>query len=110
MHQIEIGNHVETHRLTIIEANRETLAIDLFGHVEDVKTRDYVMFARALTSAYHKLEGGAELVDKTGRAILTLTFKRGLVTVRIVRDASVRKFQTDQSYVTPMLAQIGIVE
>lgn len=110
MHQIEIGNHVETHQVTIVNANRETLSIDIFGHVEEVKTRDYVTFARALTFAYHQLEGSAELIDKTGRAILKLTFKRGQVDVCIVRATSVRTFQTDQSYVTSVLAQIGIVE
>lgn len=110
MHQIEIGNKVETHRLIIIDANRETLALDLFGHVEEVTTSDYVTFARALTSAYHELEGSAELVDKMGKAIFTLTFNRGRVDVRIVRANTVRTFQTDQSYVTPMLAQIGIIE
>ncbi|MFN4214482.1 hypothetical protein [Exiguobacterium sp.] len=110
MHRIEIGNEVETHRLTIVWASRKTVSIDIFGHVEAVKTVDYVLFARALTEAHHKLDGTAQLVNEAGHAIVTLTFKRGVVDVHIVRGGSVRTFRTDQSYVTPALAQIGVIE
>ncbi|WP_070328046.1 hypothetical protein [Exiguobacterium aurantiacum] len=110
MHQIEIGNEVETHRLTIIWASREAVSIDIFGHVEAVTTADYIAFARALTKTYHELDGTAQLVNEAGHAIVTLAFKRGVVDVQIVRDTSIRTFQTDQSYVTTMVRQIGVVE
>lgn len=110
MHHFEIGNDIESHSFTIVEADRETLTIALFGHEERVRVTDYVTFVRTLTHAYHRLDGTAELVRVDGSALLTLTFNRGRVAVRLVRDTSVRTFQTDQSYVTAALAQIGIVE
>lgn len=110
MHQIEIGNDVETHWLTIIRASREIVDIEIFGHVEAVTTSDYVAFARALTEAYHALDGTARLVNIGGQAIVTLTFKRGVVDVSITRGGAVRTFRTDQSYMTPALAQVGVIE
>lgn len=110
MHHFEIGNDVETHRLTIVRANRNLLTLDLFGHLEQVTVDQYLTFGRMLTNAYHRLEGMAELVTTEGVPIVTLAFSRGRVDVRIVRGDSVRAFQTDQSYVMPVLAQIGILE
>ncbi|UTT42851.1 hypothetical protein [Exiguobacterium aurantiacum] len=110
MHHFEIGNEIETHRFTIVGADRNTLTVDLFGHREGVHVADYVRFVRALTEAYTRLDGRAELVSEIGNALLTLTFKRGQVEVRLVRDRAVRAFRTNQSYVMPALAQIGIVE
>lgn len=110
MHHFEIGNEIETHAFTIVEANRETLTIALFGHKERVNVSDYVSFVRTLTNVYHRLDGTAELVSREGVALLTLTFRRGRVEVRLIRDTAVRTFQTDQSYVTAALAQVGIVE
>lgn len=110
MFHFEIGNEIETHRFIISQANREVMSVDLFGHAERVLVLDYVAFARALNHAFHQLKGTATLLRADGEALLTLSFVGGIVHVRVQRDASIHAFQTDQSYVTPMLSKIGIVE
>lgn len=110
MHHFEIGNEIETHHLAIVSADRNKLAIDMFGHMEYVATNEYVAFARKLTDAFHRLEGRAELINVEGKSIMTLTFLKGRVEVQLVRGKSERVFHTDQSYVTPTLAKIGVIE
>lgn len=110
MHRIEIGNDETTFELVIAEATRDTLRLVHAQIMVMVSTDDYIRFARDLTRAFHALTGAALLQDKTGRVILTISFERGRVEVETAWGQGTNRFETDQSYLTRTVGQIGIVE
>ena len=110
MYPIEIGNHELTVRFIVAEANRETLTLVLGEDEEMVLTIDYITFGRDLTKAYERLNGAARLQNKDGRTILTISFKRGRVDVSIAWGRGVMTFETDQSYLTKTVGQLGPFE
>lgn len=110
MHRIEIGNENAIHVFILESATRQELKISLKGLIETVRVEDYVSFATDLTKAYHRLDGEATLKNSEGDAVLSLTFHRGRVEVDITFGKQSKTFQTDQSYITTTVRQIGIVE
>ncbi|TCI69643.1 MULTISPECIES: hypothetical protein [unclassified Exiguobacterium] len=110
MHQIQVENESVSYRVTIVEADRAFLILDVHGRREVVTTANYISFARDLTTAHRRLSGVAQLLNVQGEEVLNIEYLGGHVDVQLIGDAGIRTLTTDQSYMTPVLAQIGIVE
>lgn len=110
MHHVEIGNEETIFEFVIAEASRDMLQLVHAQVIETVQTETYIGFARDLTHAFHALKGMAQLRNEEGRAILTVSFERGRVKVETAWGQVTNQFETDQSYLTRTIGQIGLIE
>lgn len=108
MHTIEFSDGNDTVQIVIESANRERLTLKIDQSRMATSVTAYLSFAEAFVEAFHALRGTATLRDIDENEVMDVIFShRG---VRIVfRDPLPEKvLQTDQSYMTEPMRQIGI--
>ncbi|WP_214700843.1 MULTISPECIES: hypothetical protein [unclassified Exiguobacterium] len=108
MHTIEFSNGNEVARVVIISASREqvNLMMDEQRVVTTVTT--YLDFGEAFASAFHSLQGTATLHDIDGNTIINVIFSHRGVSLQFHHPLPEKTLQTDQSYMTETMRQIGI--
>lgn len=110
MHIIEFENADTTERVVILEANRETLLLSIHHSIEMVPIESYLIFGQDLIQAYERLEGKARLENRTGQTVLDVTLRRGKVLVTFFPGDGQKSLETDQSYLTTAVRQVGLWE
>ncbi|WP_337874291.1 hypothetical protein [Exiguobacterium sp.] len=108
MHTIEFSNGNDSVHVVIESATRERLTLKINENQIVTFVTAYLSFAETFAEAFHALRGTATLRDIDENEVMDVIFShRG---VRIVfRDPLPEKvLQTDQSYMTEPMRQIGI--
>lgn len=104
MHTIEFSNDNEVVRMVIGGADCEQL--DLM--VDERRVSIYVKAYLDFGEAFHLLKGTAALRDGEGRHVMDVTFSHRGVSVRLYDPFPEKALQSDQSYMTETMRQIGI--
>jgi len=108
MHTIEFSNDNEVVRVVIESANREQLDLMVDGQHATISVKMYLDFGEAFAKAFHSLKGTAGLRDVEGNHVLDVIFSHREVSVRFYDSFPEKTLQTDQSYMTETMRQIGI--
>ncbi|MGH1442856.1 MAG: hypothetical protein ACRAUN_05200 [Exiguobacterium profundum] len=108
MHTIEFSNDNEVVRMVIGGADRERLELMIDERRVTIYVKTYLDFGEAFAKAFHSLKGTAALRDVEGRHVMDVTFSHRGVSVRLYDPSPEKTIQTDQSYMTETMRQIGI--
>lgn len=110
MHTIEFGNERTRKSVTIVDATREMLTLSMHQQIEEVAVESYLTFGRALNDSYRRLTGRAALRNRAGDIILEVIFHPRKVDVKIDWGKNSSVIETDQSFLTTTVKQIGLWE
>ena len=108
MYTIEFSNDNEVVRMVIVSADRERLELMIDERRVTIYVKTYLDFGEAFAKAFHSLKGMAALRDGEGRHVMDVTFSHRGVSVRLYDPFPEKTLQTDQSYMTETMRQIGI--
>ena len=108
VHTIEFSNGNEVVRVVITSANREQLHMMMGEHSVVTSVTTYLRFGEAFASAFHSLQGTATLNDLDGNTIINVVFSHRGVRLQFHHPFPEKTLQTDQSYMTDTMRQIGI--
>ena len=108
MHTIEFSNDNEVVRMVIGGADRERLELMVDEQRVTICVKAYLDFGEAFANAFHSLKGTAGLHDVEGNHVLDVIFSHRGVSVRFYDSFPEKTLQTDQSYMTETMRQIGI--
>ncbi|WP_214746640.1 hypothetical protein [Exiguobacterium sp. s189] len=108
MHTIEFSNGNDTVHVAIESATRERLTVKIGESRIVTSVTAYLSFAEAFAEAFHALQGTATLRDIDENEVIDVIFSHRGVRIEFHNPLSEKTLQTDQSYMTESMRQIGI--
>ncbi|WP_215144355.1 hypothetical protein [Exiguobacterium qingdaonense] len=108
MHTIEFSNGNDAVRVVIASADREHILFKVGESDMMTSVTAYLDFAEAFIDAFHSLQGTAILCDRVGNEVIDVTFSHRGVRIGFHHPFAEKTLQTDQSYMTETMRQIGI--
>ncbi|MDA5561303.1 hypothetical protein PJK55_11195 [Exiguobacterium sp. MMG028] len=108
MHTIEFSNGNDSVYVVIESATRERLTLKIGESWIVTSVTAYLSFAEAFAEAFHALRGTATLRDIDGNEVIDVIFSHRGVRIAFHDPLPEKTLQTDQSYMTEPMRQIGI--
>lgn len=108
MHTIEFSNGNDTIQVVIVSADRKYVTLKVGENRIVTSVTAYLRFGEAFAEAFHALQGTATLCDVDENEIIDIFFSRRGVRIEFHEPISMQTLQTDQSYMTDPMRQIGI--
>lgn len=108
MHTIEFSDGNDTVHVVIESATRERLTLKIGESWIVTSVMAYLDFAETFAAAFHDLQGTATLRDIDGNEVVAIFFSHRGVRIAFHDPLPEKTLQTDQSYMTEPMRQIGI--
>lgn len=108
MHTVIFSNENESVQVVIANANRERLILQIGESCSVIAVTAYLDFAETFAEAFHSLQGLATLCDIDGNEVIDVSFSHRGVRIAFHNSFPEKVLQTNQSYMTETMRQIGI--